>query len=153
MYQLGIEFVLCLPRFPDAARRLGVELDWLPRLSNLPAAVPEIVHAGTPDKLYPFRWAVLQWLDGIDAWEAREHDGWFGRRPRTRLAAVVQQLRLLSEGEAPRPATPGSTWKKLSGTEQAALASIAKVLGIGRVPFSTWERKPCETPSIWARPC
>ena len=78
MYRLGTEFVVRLPRFPDAARRLGVAFDWLLRLTDLPAAAPEVVDAGTHDELYPFRWAVLRWLDGIDAWEAREQDGWFG---------------------------------------------------------------------------
>jgi aminoglycoside phosphotransferase (APT) family kinase protein len=67
-----------LPRFPDAARRLGVELDWLPGLSGLPVGVPEVVHSGVPVEAYPYRWAVMRWLDGVDAWDARHHEGWFG---------------------------------------------------------------------------
>ena len=38
LYRLGTELVVRLPRFPDAARRLEVELDWLPRLGVLPVA-------------------------------------------------------------------------------------------------------------------
>lgn len=101
LYRLGTELVIRLPRFPDAARRLGVELDWLPRLSGVPAAVPEVVHAGTPDQLYPFEWAVLRWLDGVDAWDARRHDGWFGSDLGHDLAAVVRQLRRTPVGDAP----------------------------------------------------
>lgn len=101
LYRLGTEFVLRLPRFPDAARRLAVELDWLPRLGELPAAVPEVVHAGTANALYPFGWAVLRWLDGIDAWEARGRGGWFGSELGHDLAAVVRQLRCTAVADAP----------------------------------------------------
>lgn len=101
LYQLGTDFVVRLPRFPAAAGRLGLEIDWLPRLRDLSAAVPEIVHVGSAQELYPFRWAVLRWLDGIDAWEARRQDGWFGADLGHDLAAVVQQLRLTAVGDAP----------------------------------------------------
>lgn len=99
--RLGTEFVVRLPRFPDAARRLGVELDWLPRLTDLPAAVPEIMHAGTPHELYPFRWAVLRWLDGVDAWEARQQPGWFGANLGHDLASVLLHLRRTPVADAP----------------------------------------------------
>ena len=101
LYRLGTEFVVRLPRFADAARRLGIELDWLPRLVDLPAAVPTVAFAGSPSDVYPFRWAVLRWLDGIDAWEARHQDGWFGPELGADLSAVIQQLRGLSVGDAP----------------------------------------------------
>ena len=90
-----------LPRFADAAGRLGVEVDWLPRLTDLPAAVPEVVHAGVPDELYPFRWAVLRSLDGIDAWEARHQHGWFGASLGHDLASVVRQLQRTAVADAP----------------------------------------------------
>ena len=93
LYRLGTGFVVRLPRFADAARRLGVEVEWLPRLTGLPVAIPEVVHAGTSHELYPFRWALLRWLDGSDAWEARRHAGWFGPDLGHDLAAVVRQLR------------------------------------------------------------
>ena len=101
LYRLGTELVLRLPRFPDAARRLGVELDWLPRLRMLPAVIPEVVHAGTSHELYPFRWAVLRWLDGTDAWDARHQDGWFGPDLGHDLAAVVKCLRRTAVADAP----------------------------------------------------
>jgi len=101
LYKLGPDLVVRLPRFPDAARRLSVELDWLPRLTNLPVAVPSITHAGSPGEVYPFRWAVLRWLDGIDAWEARHQHGWFGPDLGLDLAAVVQQLRVTAAVDAP----------------------------------------------------
>ncbi len=117
LYRLGAEFVVRLPRFADAARRLGVELDWLPRLADLPIAVPTVVVAGSPNDVYPFRWAVLRWLDGIDAWEARQHDGWFGPVLGVDLAAVVQQLRGMSVEDAParEPGERGGPLRPLDG--------------------------------------
>ena len=101
LYRLGTEFVVRLPRFADAAQRLGIELDWLPRLITLPTTVPEIVVAGSPTPVYPFRWAILRWVDGVDAWEARHHDGWFGSVLGADLAAVVMRLRGISVDDAP----------------------------------------------------
>lgn len=101
LYRLGAEFVVRLPRFPDAARRLSVELDWLPRLTDLLVTVPSVVYSGYPDGGYRFRWAVLRWLDGTDAWEARHQDGWFGPELGSDLAAVVQQLRGTAIADAP----------------------------------------------------
>lgn len=95
------EVVVRLPRFADAAGRLSVELDWLPRLTALSTVVPTVVFAGSPSAVYPFKWAVLRWLDGIDAWQARHHDGWFGPQLGHDLAVVVQQLRRMPVGDAP----------------------------------------------------
>jgi aminoglycoside phosphotransferase (APT) family kinase protein len=101
LYRLGAELVVRLPRFPGAATRLGVELNWLPRLADLPVSIPTLTHAGEPDEVYPFSWAVLRWLEGIDAWEARHQDGWFGVELGQDLAAVVQQLRGTAVLDAP----------------------------------------------------
>lgn len=101
LYRLGPDLVVRLPRFPDAARRLDVELDWLPRLTGLPVTVPSVAHAGSPGQEYPFRWAVLRWPDGVDAWEARHQDDWFGSELGRDLAAVVQHLRCTGIVDAP----------------------------------------------------
>lgn len=101
LYRLGSEFVVRLPRFADAATRLHVELDWLPRLTELPVAVPEVVHAGTPAGSYPYRWAVMRWLAGEDAWHARHHGDWFGPDLGHDLAAVVRHLRAMPVADAP----------------------------------------------------
>ncbi len=101
LYRLGTELVVRLPRFADAARRLDLELDWLPRLRGFPVAIPDLVHVGTPHELYPFGWAVLRWIDGVDAWEARDRNGWYGSDLGHNLAAVVQHLRATPAADAP----------------------------------------------------
>jgi aminoglycoside phosphotransferase (APT) family kinase protein len=101
LYRLGNEFVVRLPRLADADRRLSVELRWLPRLAGLPVAVPEVVYAGEPIAVYPYRWAVLRWIGGVDAWALRHHDDWFGPVLGDDLAAVVWQVRHLAVADAP----------------------------------------------------
>jgi len=36
------------------------------------------VYAGDPSEVYPYRWAVVRWLDGVDASDARHHEDWLG---------------------------------------------------------------------------
>jgi hypothetical protein len=55
----------------------------------------------TLQELYPFRWAVLRWVDAVDGWEARERDGWFDTGLGRDLAAVVRQLRRTAVADAP----------------------------------------------------
>lgn len=106
LYRLGTEFVVRLPRLLDAARGLTVELGWLPRLVEFPVAVPEVVHVGEPAEAYPYRWAVMRWLDGDDAWEVRHRENWFGPDLGRDLAAVVRHLRGMPVVDAP-PREPG----------------------------------------------
>ena len=82
----------------DPPGRLSSKSDWLPRLSDLPAAVPKIVHAASP-LLYWFRWAALRWLAGFDAWETRNQHGWFGAH----LGQLFGFLRSYAIGGAPSP--------------------------------------------------
>jgi aminoglycoside phosphotransferase (APT) family kinase protein len=89
-YQLGTEFVVRLPRLLDAARPLGVELGWLPRLVEFPVAVPEVAHVGEPAEAYRYQWTIMRWLDGVDACEVRHREKWFGPDLGRDLAAVVR---------------------------------------------------------------
>jgi aminoglycoside phosphotransferase (APT) family kinase protein len=141
LYRLGTECVIRLPRFPDAARRLGVELDWLPRLSGLPVAVPEVVHAGTSCELYPFGWAVLRWLDGIDAWDARQHDGWFGSELGHDLATVVRHLRHTAVADAPvrKPGERGGPLRALDDRMRRQLDRADGLVDVQAV-LRLWEK-------------
>lgn len=106
LYRLGTDLVVRLPRRPGAARGLEVELAWLPHLRRLPVAVPRVRHAGEANRQYPYRWAVLRWLGGTDAWEARRSQGWFGPALGHDLAAFVRDLRSMPILDAP-PRQPG----------------------------------------------
>jgi aminoglycoside phosphotransferase (APT) family kinase protein len=64
--------VVRLPRTQGAADSLTKELIVLPALAGrLPVNVPTIAYAGSPGPLFPHPWAVVEWIDGSDAWEAR----------------------------------------------------------------------------------
>lgn len=68
----GRPLVVRLPRTAGAAESLTKELVVLPAIAGrLPIAVPKIAYAGSPDPLFPHPWAVIEWLEGSDAWEAR----------------------------------------------------------------------------------
>jgi len=71
----GDDVVVRLPRRLRAAENVGQELDLLQRLSrsSLTEVVhtPTVRHVGRPADEFPYGWAVLGWLDGVDAWTAR----------------------------------------------------------------------------------
>ena len=103
LYRLGPSLVVRLPRIMGAARGLTTEVEWLPRLQGrLSVAVPEVVHAGEPAAGYPYPWAVLAWLDGMDAWVARDNAGWFGSKLGHDLAITVLELSAIPIENAPR---------------------------------------------------
>ncbi|MFI6493921.1 aminoglycoside phosphotransferase family protein [Streptomyces sp. NPDC050564] len=65
VYRLGADLAVRLPRIPEGAGDVDKEGEWLPRLAPLlPFPIPEILAVGVPGEEYPWRWAVLRWLDG-----------------------------------------------------------------------------------------
>ncbi|HEX5860081.1 MAG TPA: aminoglycoside phosphotransferase family protein [Microbacterium sp.] len=140
LYRLGSEFVVRLPRLSDAAGRLGVELSWLPRLAGLPVGIPEIVHAGEPTEAYPYRWAIVRWLVGVDAWDARHHEDWFGPDLGRDLAAVVRHLRGMDVADAP-PREPGQRGGSLRALDDRVRRWLERADSLVDVPAVTrlWE--------------
>ncbi|MEL6984882.1 MAG: phosphotransferase, partial [Actinomycetota bacterium] len=69
----GADVVLRLPRTPSAGRSLRSEVDVLAALVDrrLPVSVPQLRHVGQPTERFPHPWAVLDWVDGVDAWSGR----------------------------------------------------------------------------------
>ncbi len=105
------DLVVRLPRNQGAASSLRSEVEVLTGLAGtpLPVAVPVVHHLGHPAGGYPHPWAVLGWLDGVDAWEASRGRPGAGRagatpcdRLATDLAATVMALRAVDGIAAPR---------------------------------------------------
>ncbi|MFB9074775.1 phosphotransferase [Citricoccus parietis] len=79
MVRLGERLALRLPRHAQAETLLDREAAWLPRLASqlagLPSgtphhaipAIPTPVRTGVPRTGYPFRWAVVPWVEGTPA--------------------------------------------------------------------------------------
>ncbi len=69
------DLVVRLPRMAGAAAAIERERWALGLVAGdgpLPVPTPEIVHAGEPGPDFPHPWLVLGWLDGDDAWAARD---------------------------------------------------------------------------------
>lgn len=141
MYRLGSSHLARLPRIAGAAPGLVVELEWLPRLAGrLSTTVPELVHAGNPADNYPFNWAILGWLDGVDAWTARSRD-WFGPALGYDLAQLVHDLRATSVEHAPRR-EPGTRGGPLSALDERVRWWLDRADGLVDVASAirVWDR-------------
>ncbi|NHA67780.1 phosphotransferase [Phycicoccus flavus] len=117
MYRLGDDLVVRLPRTAGAAESLVGELGQLEVVARVvPVPVPVVVHRGEPDGAYPYPWAVLTWLDGEDAWAARDRLGGAADLALAEdLAAVVTAL---------RAASPTGLVRRGSGRRGGPLAGV-----------------------------
>ena len=97
----GEDVVVRLPRRPGAAANVELELAVLQMIGVSPLAdvvdTPRVRHIGTPDEVFPHRWAVLGWLDGTDAWTARKSLGGAQEALAIDLAAAVHAIGNLTE--------------------------------------------------------
>ncbi len=65
MFRLGDALAVRAPRRATGASLLDNELRWLPQLApRLPAPIPAAAFAGRPQGDYPFRWAVVPYMEG-----------------------------------------------------------------------------------------
>jgi aminoglycoside phosphotransferase (APT) family kinase protein len=65
MYRLGADMAVRLPRRASAELPLDKEHEWLRHLAPyLTAAVPMPIAMGAPESGYPYRWSVVQWIQG-----------------------------------------------------------------------------------------
>lgn len=101
----GEDVVVRLPRRPGAAANVELELAVLQRIGDTPLAdivdTPRVRHFGTPDEVFPHRWAVLGWLDGTDAWTARKTLGGSLEKLAIDLAAAVRAIGTLTNMPVP----------------------------------------------------
>jgi aminoglycoside phosphotransferase (APT) family kinase protein len=101
LFRIGDDLVGRFPLTPDWSDDVDREWRLLPWLSQRITAVrlPEPVHRGAPDEVYPFSWSVYRWIDGspyADELVADEAEA-----ART-LARVVLELRSIDvHGDAP----------------------------------------------------
>lgn len=103
------DIVVRLPRRPGEDEGADREHHLLQQLeaTSLSAIVdiPRLLHVGRPHEFYPYRWSVLAWLDGRDAWTARHEIDDDSPRLGARLAEVVTAIGGLGHGlPVPRPA-------------------------------------------------
>ncbi|MFI8458900.1 aminoglycoside phosphotransferase family protein [Kitasatospora sp. NPDC085464] len=123
MFRLGPELAVRLPRVEWAAGDLRRERQWLPRLApRLPLPIPAPLAVGRPAAGYPWEWAVLHWIDGVNpavgtlaAPDALARD----------LAGFVNALRAVDPADAPA----GHRSVPLASRDGATRAAIAQLAG------------------------
>lgn len=115
----GADLVLRLPRRAQAAGSLQQELQVLRRVADSPVAdvvkIPSVRHAGEPADRFPHRWLVLDWLDGRDAWAARQEQDLSLEALAVDLARLVGVISALRDLPVPerRPGSRGGPLKPL----------------------------------------
>ena len=96
--RLGDALAVRLPRRRLAAATVVTELDWLPRISAAwTFPVPRPLREGTPQGGYPWRWSVVQWIDGTPAYAAPLNAE--GARD---LGSALAQVHVPAPADAPR---------------------------------------------------
>ncbi len=69
------DVVVRLPRRPHAAAGVEREIAVLQQIRRAGigsiVGTPSVRHVGHPHEVFPHRWSVLEWIDGSDAWTAR----------------------------------------------------------------------------------
>ena len=138
VYRLGDHLAARLPRIGWATGQAAAEARWLPRFApRLPLAVPVPVASGEPDEGYPFRWAVHEWLPGVEAnGTLRDLD-----EAAADLACFVDALRRIDTAGAP-PRPRGSRGGPLADQDDDVRRSIAE-LGDridGAAALRCWQR-------------
>ena len=108
---VGTDIVVRLPRRPGAASGAAQEVALLQRLSasDLCSAVrvPVVLHAGQPQEVFPHRWSVLRWLDGVDAWSGSPLSDSGLRTLAFDLATAIHAIRDLGHDLPARTRTAG----------------------------------------------
>jgi len=65
IYRIGSELVLRLPLTPRW-HQMDAEACWLAALApRLPVRIPEVIAIGDAEDIYPWKWGVFRWLDGL----------------------------------------------------------------------------------------
>lgn len=86
------DVVVRLPRRPGAAAGVLQEVAVLQHIErSLAVSTPTVKHLGEPHEVFPFHWSVLEWIDGRDAWTARD-DLIDGPRLVTDLAQAISSI-------------------------------------------------------------
>jgi aminoglycoside phosphotransferase (APT) family kinase protein len=68
------DLVVRLPRTEKAVAAVAKELALLPILERSLSSVrvPKLRQTGSPTEAFPYPWAILEWLEGVDAWTGKD---------------------------------------------------------------------------------
>jgi aminoglycoside phosphotransferase (APT) family kinase protein len=132
VYRLGDDLAVRVPLRAVAAPLIDHEARWLPELApRLPIATPVPVLVGEPAIGYPWRWAVVPWVDGQVLAEVPVAD-------RTRYAAQLADVLVALHRPAPA-AAPENRFRGVPLTERATTVDVDwSVLAARHPSVSVW---------------
>ena len=98
LHRLGDDLLVRMPRAEWAVAQVESDVRWLPLLApHLPLAVPRTLAVGEPGEGYPWRWSVVEWLEG----EALTPDNADPVVVAEQLADLVRALGAVDPGDGP----------------------------------------------------
>lgn len=148
VYRVGGGLAVRLPLGEGAARDVGKEGRWLPRLAEaVPLAVPEVRGLGEPGEGFPWAWAVHSWLDGAPPVPGRLAEP---AAVAEELAGFVRALQQLDTAGAPQAHRSEPLAARDAGTREAAeqLRDVVDGAVVGAV-WAAALRVPYEGPPVW----
>lgn len=146
LYRLGSELVVRLPRHAVSVPSLEKELAYLPRLRDLPLAIPKVLVRGEPGEGYPFPWAVLCWVAGEMATAEHLADPDDAMRA---LAAFIHTLRRQETTGGPPPGGRGGPLAPRDAAMRGAVGAMGECID-GRAVLALWE--DALAAPVWAGP-
>lgn len=152
LYRLGDHLLLRLPRRASAALMLAKELDWLPRLGDLPLKTPKLRFRGQVDLGLNCAFGILEWMEGVVASPANIADH---TEAASCLAGFLKALQLKpTDGAPPAGALNNRRGVPLSQMSDVALPAIDALSDEvdTRAARESWEAAISETrsvPPVW----
>jgi aminoglycoside phosphotransferase (APT) family kinase protein len=128
-WRLGDELLVRLPRREAAAGLTLHEQRWLPGLAPfLPLPVPVPLRTGVADDVYPWRWTVVPWIDGVPGDRAELVDP---IATAERLGRFLRALHRPASPEAPTSEWRGVPLARRSDTMAQRLDTLAGEVDTG----------------------
>ena len=152
-FRCGDEFVVRLPSAECYSGQIEKEHRWLGTLApRLPLPIPTPVAMGEPDLGYPWRWAILKWIDGeIAARESIDGRERFARE----LAGFLRALRAVGAENGPSAGAHnffrGGPLSTYDGEVREAIAGLSHRID-GPSASEVWESALASTwhgPPVW----
>ncbi len=139
LYRIGEGLVLRIPRRESAALLVSKELDWLPRLGELPLAIPKLRYRGRIDLEADCEFGIFDWMEGRIATPENVADV---NAAAISLAAFLKALHRKSTIDAP-VAGPlnhlrGIPLSEMSGRAIAAIEIVADEIDASAA-LALWE--------------
>jgi len=149
LFRLGPNMSVRLPRIGWSVGHVEREHRWLPFLApQLPIAIPAPIALGVPEHGYPWKWSVLEWIEGTNPTPSSPLD-W--QKFAVELAGFINTLHAIDTTNAPL-SWRGEPLVDRNERVQASLAEVADLIDVD-AERSMWvsaiDASPWTRPAVW----